>query len=257
VDDKHQLIVWAEVFGDVNESGYLEEILEGVDNTCRKSGIDKDIYRKVVVTADTGFHNKKNMEMILKKRIDAYIPDNQFRKRNVAFSKAGRYKKKVANWKPEKGKHYFRPEDFKMDTITNTLVCPAGHPMILKCPNFKSNEGRYVGKVYRGQPRYCDSCRLRSQCIRHMHTPFRQVALMREVSKGINPMEEMKARIDTPYGRSVYSRRMSTVEPVFGHIAGMKKLNRFTLRSKSKVNTQWLLYCMVHNIGKIQRYGGR
>jgi hypothetical protein len=23
------------------------------------------------------------------------------------------------------------------------------------------------------------------------------------------------------------------------------------------VNTQWLLYCLVHNIGKLQRYGGK
>jgi len=68
-------------------------------------------------------------------------------------------------------------------------------------------------------------------------------------------MTDMKEKIDTPYGRTIYSKRMSTVEPVFGHIAGIKKLNRFTLRGTEKVRTQWLLlYCMVHNIGKIQRY---
>ncbi|MDC7223344.1 MAG: IS1182 family transposase [Spirochaetaceae bacterium] len=256
VDDKHQLIVWAEAFGDANESGHLPEILEGVEKNCRESGIDKDVYKKVVVTADTGFHNKKNMTLLHEKKIDAYIPDNLFRKRQVAFSNAGRYKKKVANWKIEKGKHYFRPEDFHMNTITNTLICPAGHPMILKCSNFQSVGGRYVGKSYRGQRQFCETCSLRKKCIRHDHTPYRQVALMKEVSKGCNPSEEMKARIDTAYGRSVYSRRMGTVEPVFGHISGMKKLNRFTLRSKKKVTSQWLLYCMVHNIGKIQRYGG-
>lgn len=110
-----------------------------------------------------------------------------------------------------------------------------------------------MGKSYRGQRHFCGTCALRKKCIRHDHTPYRQVALMKEVSKGFNPTEAMKARIDTPYGRSVYSRRMGTVEPVFGHISGMKKLNRFTLRSKKKVTSQWLLYCMVHNIGKIQR----
>jgi transposase len=255
VDDKHQLVVWAEAYGDANESGHLPEILEGVEKNCLESGIDEDIYKKVVITADTGFHNRKNMALVHEKKINAYIPDNLFRKRQVAFSNAGRYKKKVANWKPEKGKHYFRPEDFHMDTITNTLICPAGHPMKMKCPNFQSGDGRYVGKSYRGQRKYCGSCSLRAKCIRHEHTPYRQVALMKEVSTGINPMEEMISRIDTPYGRSVYSRRMGTVEPVFGHLAGMKKLNRFTLRGKEKVNSQWLLYCMVHNIGKIQRYG--
>jgi hypothetical protein len=31
-------------------------------------------------------------------------------------------------------------------------------------------------------------------------------------------------------------------------------LRRFTLRSKIKVNVKWLLYRMIHTIGKILRY---
>jgi IS5 family transposase len=42
---------------------------------------------------------------------------------------------------------------------------------------------------------------------------------------------------------------------VFANIRYLKRLDRFTLRSKVKVNIQWLLYCMVHNIGKIVNYG--
>ncbi|MDO6783531.1 transposase [Neptunomonas phycophila] len=34
-----------------------------------------------------------------------------------------------------------------------------------------------------------------------------------------------------------------------------KGLKRFTLRVKDKVNTQWLLYCMVYNIEKIATQG--
>jgi len=30
---------------------------------------------------------------------------------------------------------------------------------------------------------------------------------------------------------------------------------RFTLRGKKKVNIQWNLFCMVHNIGKIAKFG--
>ena len=51
------------------------------------------------------------------------IPDNQFRGKQVAFQDAGKYKKRVANWKPEKGKHYFLLEDFYMDTTTNQRKC--------------------------------------------------------------------------------------------------------------------------------------
>ncbi|HDH53693.1 MAG TPA: hypothetical protein ENH24_04330 [Nitrospirae bacterium] len=31
--------------------------------------------------------------------------------------------------------------------------------------------------------------------------------------------------------------------------------DRFILRGKRKVNTQWLLYCIVHNLAKVHRYG--
>ena len=34
-----------------------------------------------------------------------------------------------------------------------------------------------------------------------------------------------------------------------------KRLNRFTLRGRHKVDTQWKLYCMVHNIEKLAHHG--
>jgi hypothetical protein len=39
--------------------------------------------------------------------------------------------------------------------------------------------------------------------------------------------------------------RLSSVEPVFSNI-WLVKLDRFTRRSKRKVNTQWNLFCIVH-----------
>jgi hypothetical protein len=67
--------------------------------------------------------------------------------------------------------------------------------------------------------------------------------------------ERMKQAIDSPRGRRLYSQRMATVEPVFANIRHNKQLNRFTLRTQPKVNAQWMLYCLVHNIGKLAHYG--
>ena len=53
----------------------------------------------------------------------------------------------------------------------------------------------------------------------------------------------------------MYAKRMGIVEPVFAHIAYHKKLNRFTLRGRAKVKIQWMLFMLVHNIQKINRYG--
>jgi hypothetical protein len=64
----------------------------------------------------------------------------------------------------------------------------------------------------------------------------------------------MKKKIDTEEGREIYSRRMAIVEPVFGNIRGNKRLDRFTLRGKAKVNIQGMFYTIVHNIEKLSRY---
>ena len=257
VDGKHQLIIWAEAYGDIHESGHLPEILNGIDNNCITSGIDKKILNKVIITADSGFHNAENMQLVCEKHIDAYIPDNRFRQRDIRFSDAKKYKKQIAKWQPDgKSKHY-TSRDFHLDTISGDLICPAGKAMRLKVKNYKNKQTGCTGRLYAGKTKNCKSCSLREKCLRNPGTTiFRQVALLdKNSSTGNKYSNIMKDKFDTPYARSIYSKRMGTVEPVFGHIAGTKKLNRFTLRSKKKVNNQWLLYCIVHNIGKIQKYG--
>lgn len=61
----------------------------------------------------------------------------------------------------------------------------------------------------------------------------------------------MRAAIDSPTGRLAYGQRFGTVEPVFGNLRYNKQLNRFTLRSRDKVNGQWQLFCLVHYIEKL------
>jgi hypothetical protein len=70
-------------------------------------------------------------------------------------------------------------------------------------------------------------------------------------------IEQMMAKIDTEKGREKYDRRLGIVEPVFANIRTQKRLDRFTLRGKLKVNIQWRLYCIIHNIEKIVNYGVR
>ena len=67
----------------------------------------------------------------------------------------------------------------------------------------------------------------------------------------------MKERIDTPEGRHQYSKRLGIVEPVFANICSAMGLDRYTLRGRDKVNIQWNLFCVMHNIGKLHRYGWR
>jgi hypothetical protein len=56
-------------------------------------------------------------------------------------------------------------------------------------------------------------------------------------------------------GKEMITRRFATVEPVFGNLRGNKRLHRFTLRGKAKMDGQWKLYCMMHNIEKLANHG--
>ncbi len=67
--------------------------------------------------------------------------------------------------------------------------------------------------------------------------------------------DRTKRAIDSDRGRELYGQRFATVEPVFGNLRHNKRLNRFTLRGRRKVDTQWKLYCMVHNIEKLAHHG--
>ena len=84
----------------------------------------------------------------------------------------------------------------------------------------------------------------------------RQVSFILEKSqRAPNYTDWMKQRVDSEQGKYIYSHRMSVVEPVFGNIGTNKRLNRFSLRGKKKVQGQWQLYCLIHNIEKLKNYG--
>ncbi len=65
----------------------------------------------------------------------------------------------------------------------------------------------------------------------------------------------MKAKIDSEQGKKIYARQLAIIEPVFANICVHKYMDRFTLRSKRKVDVQWRLFALVHNIGKIYVFG--
>lgn len=259
VDEKCQVIVDAQAFGEGHEAKNLEVVVESVRRTFRALEKKKrsDVMREVVLTADSGFHSEASVSKLFEHGIEAYVADTHFRKRDPRFASQQEYKKKTTDRKrTSRARKYFAPDDFHVDETTGTLICPAGKPMKSSYPNWRDKKKGYTGKTYKGMPEYCGACELRNRCIRKSSTKVRQVT---KIVKGVrhqqkSAVQKMIERFDTERGRFYYSRRMGTVEPVFAHIRHALGLDRFTLRSRAKVNIQWKLFCMVHNISKIQRY---
>ncbi|MBD3377596.1 hypothetical protein GF406_21385 [candidate division KSB1 bacterium] len=111
--------------------------------------------------------------------------------------------------------------------------------------------------MYRAKPDGCSVCPLRLKCLTMPETQARYLLVPLEHAKeeSINLIVKMKAKIDTLKGRRIYCNRSAIVEPVFANIRTQKRLYRFTLRTNEKVDIQWKLFALVHNIEKIAGYG--
>lgn len=146
----------------------------------------------------------------------------------------------------------FGASEFRYDEATGQCRCPA--EKTLYSSGSESRVGRMTFHRFKGTIRDCVPCALRERCIRMpLETRYRQVTIRLDRPAPPDAIELMRRAIDSERGRRLYSRRIGTVEPVFANLRHNKGLSRFTLRGKLKVNTQWNLYCMVHNIEKTMR----
>jgi len=134
----------------------------------------------------------------------------------------------------------------------NTGSCPAGK-MITSFGTWYTSANGQRNQLFTASDQDCQSCAVRGQCLKDpSRARGRQVTRFEpKVRSEHDASERMRRAIDSIRGRHLYSQRIGTVEPVFGHIRHNEGLARLNLRGREKVNTQWHLYCMVHNIEKL------
>lgn len=261
VDKKHQVIVDAQAFGEGQEHHTLQPITEKIKERLSRLSISKDTYAEgTIVTADTGFANEANMKYLHDKNINGYVPDNKFRSRDPKFTdQKAKYGKRHQN-KKTKGANMIPATEFDFDPVNLSCRCPAGE--LISFRNKRQDEHGNLKVFFEGRLLQCRHCAIKEQCMKnpasanHRKGNGRQVSFILEKRyRRSNYTDWMKHRVDSAKGKQIYSHRMSVVEPVFGNITVNKKLNRFSLRGKRKVQGQWQLYCMVHNIEKLANYG--
>jgi len=258
VDGKNQVIVSAEAFGQGQEHDLLAPMIDKTRDNFAGIGQETDVFKETQLTADSGYHSEKNMKMIFTEEIDAYIADNQFRKRDPRFADYDRYKERHRKELGQRSssEKLFSPKDFIFPEDFSHCICPAGKRLYRS--GFNVTVKNFKAIKFKGPKSACLPCRLRSQCLRHPErTEIRQVAYFTGSSSTGKERfsEKMKRKIDTTTGRAMYGLRLSIGEPPFAHIRSILRLDRFSLRGKSKVNIQWNLFCIVHNLKKIHRYG--
>jgi hypothetical protein len=243
VDSKHQVIVHGEAIGKGLDNDNLPPVVDGAKENLERIGKGKDYLEGKILTADSSYHSVTNINKCNEEKLDAYIPDNKFRNRDKRFASR-------VGYRPRSKKFTFA--DFKYARDKDQYICPNGKRL-----KRVGKTGRHKGKLlkrYVSNETDCRRCQLRAKCLRYKDAKRRHFTYYVDAS-GQNISQAMVKKIETQQGRKIYPQRIAIVEPVFANIRVNKRMDKFSLRGKIKVNIQWLLYCMVHNIEKIANYG--
>jgi hypothetical protein len=226
-------------------------------------GKGEDFFEGRQLSADANYHSNKNIKKCEDEKIDAYIPDINFRKRDERYRNQDRFKDGVTKRPKKKSnkhislKEIFSWEEFTYDEEIKKYKCPNGKYLNQQSLNHKLRNKVY--EYYRAKESDCKDCPLRSKCLSKKKGKARGLLIPKGYRKDreehITYSQQMQRKIDTDIGKEIYSKRLAIIEPVFANIRSQKRLDRFTYRGKVKVNIQWMLYCLVHNIEKIANYG--
>ena len=238
IDAKHQVIVHGEASGNGQDHGHVPPMLTGALANLQSLGQGPDYFRGKILTADSNYHTQVNLRKCQEMGLDAYIPDRKFRNRDPRFATQKRRQLRR-----------FTLQDFHYDEALDQYICPQGK--VLKLLVRRVLDHGHLYRKYTAAEKDCQTCPLRPRCIYGKGAKRKNLA----VPIGVSLSKQMVEKIETEQGRRIYPQRLAIAEPVFANIRINKRLDRFTLRGKVKVNIQWLMYCLVHNIEKIMNYG--
>jgi transposase len=156
VDDKHQIIVRPEAMGNGQDHDNLAPMLEGGKKNMQAIGKGEDYFEGTQLSADSNYHNKDNLATCEEEKIDAYIPDPQFRKRDVRFAEQDRFKdginpRKQPKKEPVSKSAKFIIDDFTYDEQTQSYICP--NKKVLKCNAHATRIRNLIYDIYRTRRR--------------------------------------------------------------------------------------------------------
>jgi transposase len=233
-DKKEQIIISAEAAGDAHEGTHLPQMLDGTLANLKEAGVKKKKKTKMTMLADKNYFSEENLKACKERGVEGVIADLE-------------YKKRLETNENRK----YEADDFKYNKKGDWYTCPNGKKLVYKR---RHAVGGYEGKVYKAGVKDCRVCPLNKKCIKSKKELGKLSGgrgLFISAGNVIGSLTRaLRKKLNTQEYQDLYADRIQIIEPVFSNIACCKGLDRFLLRGREKVNGQWQLYCMVHNLGK-------
>ncbi|MBB5334833.1 transposase [Chryseobacterium koreense] len=182
--------------------------------------------------ADAGYGSQENYELLESKGIEGYVKFPTFDREQKL---AGRNKGiKVF----DRDQLYYNPEkDF--------YVCPMGQRMDFKGVKRTRTKSGYAQENHYYQAKHCEGCPLRGSCFKGSGNRTVQRNPQLEYYK-----EKVREKLLSQEGEKLRKKRTADVEPTFAQLKHNRKFTRFTLRTLPKVEIEFGLHALAHNIKK-------
>jgi transposase len=219
VDEHQQVIIAADV---TNQSYDVDHLLPMVDQAQENTASSLR-----VLSADAGYSSADNLERLEARNIDAYIPDDQYQSRLRG--------KKVAR---------FDKDNFGYDPRRDVFICPEGKQLPFVYRQRRNDKGAYL--IY--QCSGGSECGHWGQCTTNKKG---RTVCRRDIDEKI---KQMRLKLDSKLGKAIYAKRKVIVEPVFGQIKAVQGFTDFKLRGLKKVNAEFKLVAIAHNVRKMSKY---
>ena len=204
------------------------------DTSCLKEHLEKLKYwlgeYPETLTADAGYGSEENYAYLREKNITAYVKYNTFH-----YEQKKRYKKN----------NPYRTENFTYLAETDQYVCPQGKMLGYVFTKKSISSNGYVSdrRIYACSD--CQECPVKHACTKSKYN--------RRLYIGVE-LQKMKKvahdNLESPRGKEMRSQRPIEVEAVFGRLKQNWGFRRFLLRGIEKVNTEWGILCIAHNLAK-------
>ncbi|MCL2129250.1 MAG: transposase [Treponema sp.] len=233
-DQKSQVITSAQAVGTANEGEHLPLMLDKNNENIKEAGVTIEEGKKPTMCGDPNYFSEDNLKACEERGIEAVIASGRL----------------PENTGPD-GQERYNTNDFIYHEDEDSYECPYGKRLTNKGTTVLRNG---EGKIYQASLTDCRQCPTFSKCMKSKKAQDElkqgKKILISERSGPESFCNKMRKKLETVEYQDKYANRIQIVEPVFANIRYCKGLNRFTLRGEEKVNIQWLLFCMVHNLCK-------
>jgi transposase len=193
VDSKHQVILAAEAFASQDHEN-LAPILDGAKKNLQSIRKEPTYFEGKEFTADSNYHSFNSLTVCKDEKLDAYIPDIQFRKRDERFAQQERFKDGIhGRQRPDGKPSIFTASDFSFDASKQVYLCPQGKELTCHAHNQVNRYRTY--DVYHARVEDCAACPLRSRCLSKSTASRRYLSIQVDTEQP-NPIDEMKAKTD-------------------------------------------------------------